>query len=201
MRDGERLGRRLESAKRAQRNGIARLLNWWSRQTWRRCWLWLSRVGGQSACRAERACWLRRVEGGAVRAFDPADVEPFPERDVAAAPVVPQPSSPGCKVWFSLFGIELKLRLRLQNHVVLIQLRIHRVDLALAKGVVQRVVDGGRRDAQPRSGDAVDHQRDGKPARLLIGGHILQLRQLLQLRDKAVGPQFSSFWSGSSSVY
>ena len=47
-----------------------------------------------------------------------------------------------------LVRIVLKLRLALQNHVVLIHLRVHRVDLPLAEGVVQSVIDGRRRDAQ-----------------------------------------------------
>ena len=46
------------------------------------------------------------------------------------------------------FRIKLKLRLRFKDHVVLVDLRIHRVDLALPESVVQRIVDGGRRDSQ-----------------------------------------------------
>ena len=41
-----------------------------------------------------------------------------------------------------LLRIELELRVRLQNHVILIQLRVERVDLALPERVVERVVDG-----------------------------------------------------------
>ena len=48
--------------------------------------------------------------------------------------------------------VQLKLRLTLQHNVVLIQLRIHRVDLALAEGVIQSVIDGGGRDAKTRGG-------------------------------------------------
>ena len=58
-------------------------------------------------------------------------------------------------------GIELKLRLTFKNDVVLIHLRIHRADLPLTEGVVQGVIDGRRRDAQPRCGDPVDYQRYG----------------------------------------
>ena len=47
-----------------------------------------------------------------------------------------------------LVGVQLKLRLALENNVVLIHLRVHRVDLPLAEGVIQSVIDGRRRDAQ-----------------------------------------------------
>ena len=56
-----------------------------------------------------------------------------------------------------LVGIQLKLRLTLENHMVLIHLRIHRVNLALAESVVQSVIDGRWRDTQSRGGDPVDH--------------------------------------------
>ena len=87
-----------------------------------------------------------------------------------------------------LVGIELKLRLTFENDVVLIHLRIHRADLPLTKGVIQCVIDGCRRDAEPRSCNAVNHQRYGQPSRLLIGGNIFQFGQLLQLPDEPVSP-------------
>ena len=48
-----------------------------------------------------------------------------------------------------LIGVELKLRLAFKDHVILIHLRIHRIDLALSKGVIQSVVDGRRSDTEP----------------------------------------------------
>ena len=42
--------------------------------------------------------------------------------------------------------ILLKLRLALQDHMILIELRVHRVDLPLTKGIVERVVDSGWRN-------------------------------------------------------
>ena len=87
-----------------------------------------------------------------------------------------------------LVGVELKLRLALENNVVLIHLRVHRVDLPLTEGVVQSVIDGRGRDAQSRGGDPVDHQRYRQPSRLLIGGNVFQFRQLLQPADETVGP-------------
>ena len=83
----------------------------------------------------------------------------------------------------------LELRLRLQDHVVLVELRVHGVDLALAESVVERVVDGRRRDSQPRGGDAVDGQRHRQSAGLLVGGHVFQQGRLLQLVDQPVRPQ------------
>ena len=79
-----------------------------------------------------------------------------------------------------LIRIQLELRLCLQNHVILIQLRIHRVDLTLAKCVIQRIVDRRWRNAQPRRSGAVDHQRHRKAAHLLVRRDVFQLRQLLQ---------------------
>src|SRR6202035_1236656 len=52
-------------------------------------------------------------------------------------------------------GIKLKLGLRFQNHVILIQLRVHGVDLALAEGVIQSVVDRRGCNTKPRSRGAV----------------------------------------------
>ncbi len=42
---------------------------------------------------------------------------------------------------FRSFGILLKIRHRLQNHVILIQLRVQRRDLPLPERVVERLVD------------------------------------------------------------
>ena len=75
-----------------------------------------------------------------------------------------------------------------QHHVVLVELRVEGADLALPVGVVERVVDRGGRNAQPRCGHAVDRKLNRVGAGLLIRGHVFQLRQLLQLRHKFVGP-------------
>ena len=115
-----------------------------------------------------------------------------PERRIrrgAPAPVAPDDAFAWMYRLLQLARVLLELRQRFQNHVVLVELRVHRADLPLAEGVVQRVVDGRRRDAQARGGDAVDDQRNRQPAGLLVGGHVFQFRQLLQLLDEAVGPQ------------
>ena len=44
-------------------------------------------------------------------------------------------------MFFSESGILLELRLHFEHHVVLVQLREDGGDLALAEGVVERVVD------------------------------------------------------------
>ena len=126
----------------------------------------------------------------AVTAFEPAEAELEEAKDVDA----PAPDAPDdALAWMyrldSLLGSFWNSGSGLQNHVVLVQLRVHRADLALAVGVVERVVDGGRRDAEARGGDAVDDQRNGQAAGLLVGGHVFEFRQLLQLLDEAVGPQ------------
>src|SRR5580704_9068294 len=72
--------------------------------------------------------------------------------------------------------------------VELVELRVHRIDLALSQSVVQCVVDGRRCDAETRGRDTIDDQRDREPSRLLVGGDILELGQGFQFRDKAIGP-------------
>jgi hypothetical protein len=87
-----------------------------------------------------------------------------------------------------LVGIKLKLRLAFEDDMVLIYLRIHRADLALTKGVVQSVIDGGGSDTKARRSHPVYDQRYSQTAHLLIGGDILQFRQLLKPSDESVGP-------------
>lgn len=87
-----------------------------------------------------------------------------------------------------LIGIQLKLRLALEHDMVLIDLGIHRVDLPLAEGIIESVINRGGRYAKSRGRDPVNHQRYSQPSRLLIGGDIFQLRQLIQPADESVGP-------------
>src|SRR5262249_50625744 len=51
--------------------------------------------------------------------------------------------------------VPLKLGQRFEYHVVLIQLRVHRVDLALAECVIEGVGDRGGRYTEARRGDAI----------------------------------------------
>ena len=118
-----------------------------------------------------------------VSAFEPAEADAEEENEVAAP--APRCARRGIRLDVQiaqLGGILLPLRGGLKDHVVLVELRIEGVDLALAEGVVERVVDGGGRDAEARRGDAVDHPAETALAPgLLVGGHVFQLGQLLKL--------------------
>ena len=61
--------------------------------------------------------------------------------------------------------------------MILVELRVERIDLALAVGVIERVVDCGRRNAQARCSHAIDREHNGLRAGLLIGGDVLNIRQ------------------------
>ena len=61
--------------------------------------------------------------------------------------------------------------------MVLVQLCVHRVDLALAEGVIKSVVDGRRSYAEARGRRSIDHHRRRLTAQLLIRDHIGQLGQ------------------------
>ena len=65
-------------------------------------------------------------------------------------------------------------RLRLQDHAVLVGLRIDRRNLALAEGVVERVVDRLHRDAEPAGGFAVDLDLHAQAALLRLRGDVEQ---------------------------
>ena len=71
--------------------------------------------------------------------------------------------------------------------MILVELRIHGVDLALTEGVVEGVVDGGGRDSEARGGGAVDDERCGRTAELLVGYDVGQLRKFLQARHEVAG--------------
>ena len=77
--------------------------------------------------------------------------------------------------------ILLELRIRLQNHVILIQLRVESIDLPLTESIVECVVDGFRGNPETGSRGAIDRHRRREAAQLLIRHHVGQLRQLLQL--------------------
>ena len=80
----------------------------------------------------------------------------------------------------------LKLRIGFENHVILIELRVQRVNLPLSESVIQRVVDGRRRYAEARRSGAVDDQRLRDAAQLLVGHHVGEFRKPRQLRDEIV---------------
>ncbi len=84
--------------------------------------------------------------------------------------------------------IALKFRQRFQDDVILVQLREERGNLPLAERVVERVVNRLRRDAEPRRRHAVNHQGRLRAVRLLVGGHVAELRQRLHFRDELRRP-------------
>src|SRR5947209_2956372 len=84
--------------------------------------------------------------------------------------------------------VGLKLRIDFHNHVILVELRKNGRDLALAEGVVQSVINVGRKHADSRGSVAVDGKRGEQPLSQLIGGHIAQLGEVLQLIHKAGNP-------------
>ena len=73
----------------------------------------------------------------------------------------------------------LKVGQRFQNDVILIRLRKERRDLSLAKRVIERVVNHLRRDAESRSGYAVDDECSSRASVLLVRRHVPQFRQRL----------------------
>ena len=81
-----------------------------------------------------------------------------------------------------------ELGLDLEHDPVLVELGEHRGDLPLAEGVVERVVDRLRADAEPRRGAAIHHQRGAEALVLLVAADIGQLPPLAQHVHQPRGP-------------
>ena len=77
--------------------------------------------------------------------------------------------------------VALQLRQDFQDHVVAVELGEVLRHLALAEGVIERIVDQLRGDAVARGGVAVDLQLERGALGLLVGGDVAQLRQRLHL--------------------
>src|SRR5260370_23486033 len=73
---------------------------------------------------------------------------------------------------FQRIRILLKLRIDFQDNVILIELGKNGGDLALAKGIVERVVNVGKKNAQTRGGIAVDGERSEETLVQLVAGDI-----------------------------
>ena len=74
----------------------------------------------------------------------------------------------------------------LHDHVVLVERMIDRRRLALAEGVIERIVDLACGEAEPRGGGAIDGQRGLEALVPLIGTDVDELGRVLQrLRDPA----------------
>jgi hypothetical protein len=75
------------------------------------------------------------------------------------------------------------LRSYLHDHVILVSRIVNRRYLALAEGVIERVVDQGDRNAEPRRRIAVDDDIRFQPIVLLVAIYLRHLRNLLQLSE------------------
>src|SRR5260370_3666403 len=84
--------------------------------------------------------------------------------------------------------ILLELRILFQDHVILIELGKNRGDLALAKGIVKRVVNVGGKNAESRGGVAIN--RDGSDETLvqLVAGDVAKYREGFQFSDETRSP-------------
>ena len=89
---------------------------------------------------------------------------------------------------FQSLGILLELRINFEDDVILVQLRKDGGDLALAVGVVERIVDVGRENAEARRGVTVNHQRGKQALVQLVAGDVAQLRERFQLVHEARSP-------------
>ena len=89
-----------------------------------------------------------------------------------------------------------ELRLHFQHHPILIGLREDRGYQALAKRVVQGVVDGRRGDAQAARRGAIDFHVGFQSLVLQVTGHVGQLRQLVQPRHQLRNPHIQFGWVG-----
>src|ERR1700732_384006 len=70
-----------------------------------------------------------------------------------------------------------ELSIDLQHDVILIQLGEHRGDLPLTERVVERFVNGLRKNAKARGGVAVNDEIGFKALVLLVGGDVAKLRK------------------------
>jgi hypothetical protein len=85
-------------------------------------------------------------------------------------------------------GIALERRQNLHHNVVAVELREILRDLALPEGVVERIVDQLRLNAEPSGLIAVDRQSQRRPIRLLVAGDVAEFLERLQLFEHARRP-------------
>ena len=85
--------------------------------------------------------------------------------------------------------------------MVLVELGEDRRHLALAEGVVERVIDRLRRDAEAAEHVAIDLQIHTRRGSLQIAGHVLEFGQRGEPGQHDWRPLKSSATSGSCRVY
>ena len=78
-----------------------------------------------------------------------------------------------------ILQIFLELRFDFEHDPILVRLGEDSGYLTLAKGVIERIVDRLRADAEARGRIAVDDQTRLQAPVLIVAGDITQLRQLL----------------------
>ena len=130
------------------------------------CWL-RTRVGGDAAA-ARRGAWPLTTT--CVRARDRAGRLRAADRAARGADI---------DVLQRLRALP-ELRRHLHHDMILVEIVVDRRDLALAEGVVERVVDLRRGDAEPRRRGAVDREFDLQPLVLAVGIDVLELGHVLQ---------------------
>src|ERR1700734_2684604 len=82
----------------------------------------------------------------------------------------------------------LELRRDLHDHVILVERTVNGRDLPLSEGIVKRIINVLRGDAQPAGGVAVDHQLGLQSAILLVGIHVAQFLQHAHFRQQSRRP-------------
>ena len=95
-----------------------------------------------------------------------------------------------------MVGLVWKFVTDFHDHVVLVQLGEDGGDLALAEGVVERVVDVGHGDAETRRSVAIDDELRAEALVLQIAGDVGDGRVLAELLHHfaRVGGEFSGVW-------
>src|SRR5689334_4090689 len=91
-------------------------------------------------------------------------------------------------------GILAELRQDLEHDTILIRLREYCIDLALAEGVVERVVDHLRRDSESCCRIAVDEQARLLCIDLLIACNVAQDGERLKRFDELLCPASQFVW-------
>ncbi|MCY1398095.1 hypothetical protein D9M71_131210 [compost metagenome] len=87
------------------------------------------------------------------------------------------------------FGLAPLLGVKLENHLVLVGFGLELADLALAEGVIKRLVDIGGGQAEAGGGDAVDVDAGNTASQLQVVGHVAKGRVGAQAFGQALGPQ------------
>src|SRR5467141_466874 len=89
---------------------------------------------------------------------------------------------------FQRIGILLELRIDFHDHVILVELGKNCGDLALAKGIVERIVNVGRKNAEARGGVAIDRERSEQALVQLVAGDVAEFGERFQFVDEARSP-------------